>query len=552
MSLATLNKAIGRTRHQAAGLGDLEPVDSLMATVDVARLSASRLLDPDRRSTMGQFLTPAKVAEFMATMFGPQTGTVRLLDAGAGIGTLSAAFVAEMCRRRRRPEELRITAYEIESDLISGLAETLTLCEAKCRACGIVLTWEILKEDFIESGAAMLNNGLFNRRAPSQFDGAILNPPYRKIRSGSRERQLLRSIGIETTNLYAGFLAIAIQLMRAGGELVAITPRSFCNGPYFKSFRRQFLDSMSLNRIHVYRSRRRAFSSDSVLQENIIHHATKGKRSRRKVVITSSQGPDDEALTWFELQRDDLVEPSDPNRFIRVVTTELEQRIARRMERLTCTLDDLRISVSTGRVVDFRARSYLRQDSGPGTVPLIYPAHFDGGFVSWPNPGSRKPNALVRCQETENLLVDADAYVLAKRFSTKEERRRLVAAVFDPERFPGTRNQRIGFENHLNYYHQNGNGLPLDLAKGLAVYLNSTLVDAYFRQFNGHTQVNATDLRSLGYPSRRRLEALGRRIDGQFPSQAQLDSLIDRILKLTDDETEVANPVSAKRRLKKQ
>ena len=55
----------------------------------------------------------------------------------------------------------------------------------------------------------------------------------------------------------------------------------------------------------------------------------------------------------------------------------------------------------------------------------------------------------------------------------------------------------MGFENHLNYFHKKGRGIDMPLARGLAAFLNSTLVDAYFRQFNGHTQVNATDLRSL-------------------------------------------------------
>lgn len=518
----------------------LEMVDSLMATVEVTRLNVSRQLDSDRRSVMGQFLTPARVAEFMAGMFGPQEESVRLLDAGAGVGSLSAAFVAEMCARKRRPAAVRITAYEIDDALVPGLAETLARCESACRGRGLDLTWEILKEDFIEAGAAMAGGRLFDRRAPSEFDCAILNPPYRKIHSDSDERHLLRTLGVETSNLYTGFLAIAIQLLRPGGELVAITPRSFCNGPYFKPFRRQLLKTMSLDRIHVYRSRSEAFQSDSVLQENIVYHASKRNRGKGKIAISSNQGPDDESLSWFELHRDDLVEPTDPNLFIRVVTTELERRIARKMAGFTHTLADLGISVSTGRVVDFRARSFLRQVPDSRTVPLIYPGHLERGFVSWPSSGGRKPNAMIRCPETEGLLVDSDFYVLARRFSTKEERRRLVAAVFDPDR---VRHQRIGFENHLNYFHQNGSGLPPVLARGLAAYLNSTLVDAYFRQFNGHTQVNATDLRSLSYPSHEQLEALGRRIGDRFPAQDQLDELIDRVLNLTNNESEVPNPV---------
>src|SRR6185295_995357 len=114
-------------------------------------------------------------------------------------------------------------------------------------------------------------------------------------------------------------------------------------------------------------------------------------------------------------------------------------------------------------------------------------------------------------------------YVLLKRFSSKEERRRVVAAVYDPTDIPGP---IVGFENHLNYFHHHGRGIDVTLARGLAAFLNSTLVDDYFRQFSGHTQVNATDLRMMRYPTRVQLLALGRRIKTTFPAQADLDELV--------------------------
>lgn len=95
-------------------------------------------------------------------------------------------------------------------------------------------------------------------------------------------------------------------------------------------------------------------------------------------------------------------------------------------------------------------------------------------------------------------MVPSGPYTLVRRFSAKEERRRVVSAVFDPA---GLSFPVIGFENHLNYFHHSGKPLELSLAKGLSAFLNSTLVDSYFRQFNGHTQVNAEDLRALRYPA---------------------------------------------------
>ena len=197
------------------------------------------------------------------------------------------------------------------------------------------------------------------------------------------------------------------------------------------------------------------------------------------------------------------------------------------MSRLPASLADLDITVSTGRVVDFRAKEHLRKEPGKGTAPLIYPAHFDNGLVKWPNQTTRKPNAILADRHTDDLLVPPGIYVLTKRFSAKEERRRIVAALYDSREVA---DGPVGFENHLNYFHTSGNGLPRRLAVGLCLFLNSTLVDTYFRQFSGHTQVNATDLQSLRYPDIAQLTQLAETAPPDVSDQDRVDEAVDRVL----------------------
>ena len=170
------------------------------------------------------------------------------------------------------------------------------------------------------------------------------------------------------------------------------------------------------------------------------------------------------------------------------------------------SLDEIGLEVSTGPVVDFRLKEFLRERPDAGTAPLLYPAHFAGGVLEWPRQ-SKKPNALVDNGETRKWLYPKGFYALVRRFSSKEERRRIVAYVVDPVALHA---DMIGFENHLNVFHSGRRGIGGDVAHGLAVFLNSTPLDEYFRRFSGHTQVNATDLRLLRYPELRELETLGR------------------------------------------
>ena len=83
-------------------------------------------------------------------------------------------------------------------------------------------------------------------------------------------------MGVETVNLYSGFLALSIELLEREGELVAIVPRSFCNGPYYKPFRYLMLKRTAIVSIHLFDARDSAFAADNVLQENVIIHLQKG------------------------------------------------------------------------------------------------------------------------------------------------------------------------------------------------------------------------------------------------------------------------------------
>lgn len=516
---------------------------SVITMADQYRARAYEIVGDGSRSEHGQFFTPPPVARLMAAMFETLPPEINLLDAGAGVGVLTAAFVDELANREKLPEKISVTVYEQESRFQPYLKETLAKCRVVCEQAGIVFSSVIKTEDFVDASSAMLRPRLLEGHS-QRFNCAILNPPYKKIHSSSAYRRRLREAGIETVNLYTAFLALAAGVLEPDGQMVAITPRSFCNGPYYKPFRRLFDSQMAFRHIHLFESRDEAFAGDDVLQENIIFHAVKTP-GRQDVTVTYSQNPQEPIHVYRTMSYDRVINPQDPHLFIHITASDLDQNVADRMERFPCTLADLGLDVSTGRVVDFRVKSFLRRQPENNTVPLIYPHHMNDGFIRWPDEDHRKPNAFVDSQETRKWLLPAGSYVVVRRFSSKEEPKRVNAVVYDPELVGET---AVAFENHVNVFHAWNKGMTPELARGLALYLNSTLLDVYFRQFNGHTQVNATDLRSLLYPRREVLEQWGQSYHDQFPNQQTIDVMIEAELQNMSG-LESPDPVAAKKRV---
>lgn len=490
--------------------------------VERHRLAVSGSTTKAHKAQLGQYFTPASVASFMASLFsGLESDYVSLLDAGAGNGILTAAFLERWLAESGSESYLSATSFEIDPAVKIHLERTIAAYGERAEYCNRSLTSEIVEGDFIEEACHLIltsEDGIFTH--------AILNPPYKKIRSDSVHREQLRIAGIETVNLYAAFVALSILLLRPDGQIVAIIPRSFCNGPYYLPFRRLLLEETAIKQIHLFTARDRAFKDDGVLQENVIVHLVKGESFDRVTLSTSSDGEFSDLMTRSVLTSG-IIRPDDPEYFIRIPDSKSSTNL-QALERANQSLSSLGLEVSTGPVVDFRLKEYLRHDMTEGCVPLLYPGHFEHHRLNWPIAGWRKPNAIVRASATERWLYPRGCYVVVRRFSSKEERRRIVASVVLPDELPSG---AVGFENHLNVFHKERSGLPESLAFGLMAYLNSSPVDGYFREFNGHTQVNATDLRSLPYPPRQVLTAIGERVRNDGPlDDTTIDSIVGNYL----------------------
>jgi len=459
------------------------------------------------RRRKGQVFTPPAVARFMARLLRPPGAAFRLLDPGAGVGILAAA-ACERLLHLRSPRRVEIHVFEDDSQLVPLLEMNLKHCVGALETAGHRAKFWLHPKDFVLGVATGAQRGLFDEATLPSFDAAIMNPPYFKIGRDSPYAQTRSDVVHGQPNIYALFMAQAADLLRPGGELVAITPRSFCNGLYFREFRRWYFERMGLERVHLFESRKETFGG--VLQESVITAANRLGTAPRKVTVSAGLARDLTNLgNGVRLPARDVLDDSSGDMVVRIPASPEDGAVVELVDSWPHRFHELGLRISTGPVVLFRARRFARRGLTKRSVPLISVHNVRQFETIWPLEKNGKPDAFEVTADSLRLLVPCGNYVLIRRFSAKEERRRLVASALLTGDLPG---EHWALENHLNYVYHAHRELSREQAVGVSAVFNSILFDRYFRVFSGNTQVNATEVRTMRFPDLSVLGTIGRQL----------------------------------------
>lgn len=472
------------------------------------------------RKAQGQFLTPPAVARYMAWQLGPLQSGQRILDPAMGSGVLSCAII-ERAITEQKPIELWIDGFDVDEQMCAAAKDALHHAAEVAAQSGVAIRYNIEQRDFTLQNTAtqqsLLAGHYLAESHTQQYDHIIANPPYFKLRNDDPRARLFAAQKISHTNIYTLFIALAIaRLVDENSRACFIVPRSFCSGAYFADFRRYFLQQARPLAVHLFESRDNVFE-DEVLQESLIltfarrHDDSKRIENEEWINISTSANIDDIAAvaTSRRIALSKFWHSHGGEYFFKLPVSDLDEEIIETVERWPESLGSLGLEVSTGPVVPFRANSFLKNtldvDSGEA-VPLLWLHHIKPHKTSWPLENFRKPQAISLQSRHAKLLTPAGNYVLVRRFSAKEESRRLVAAPLLKSTLPFA---HIGLENHLNFLWKKQGELTPAEAVGLSAIYNSALMDRYFRVVNGHTQVNATELRRMPLPPLSLLQELG-------------------------------------------
>tara|TARA_R110001583_G_scaffold10417_8_gene47920 strand:- start:17128 stop:18696 length:1569 start_codon:yes stop_codon:yes gene_type:complete len=504
-------------------------LDSPIDYSEFLAISHSGSQSRESKKDLGQFFTPKDLAIFMASIADVdiEKNSIRILDPGCGTLILASSLVEKLVSENVNIEEIIVDAYEIDTFLesdIAWLGEKLTLWGRE-RNINIIINH--FKEDFI------LANRDYNIPIKN-YDYIISNPPYFKIGKEDERLGVFNKPLKGQQNIYSLFMLLSSFLLNQGGQLIYLVPRSFTSGSYYQSFREQFLNNVSIKFIHLFSSRVAGFKKDNVLQENIIVKAINKNDSLDDLIqISQSNGLDDLNHNCLNVFREaDLIRDLGSLLAIHVPVNSHEQTSIQLFYQWHDNLQTLGYKVSTGPVVPFRSREHLKEDTSCeySCVPLFWMHNCRKMELTWPLKKRNKQEWIIDNLESKSKLVNNENFVILRRFSSKEEKAKIVAVPHLRDRF---QYDKVGIENHLNYLYKIDGELTEFEVYGLSVLYNSSIFDSYFRSLNGNTQVNAKELNSIPMPSVEIIIRIGQEYldsHNQCSNDLQRIELIDNIV----------------------
>ncbi len=481
------------------------------------------------KKARGQFFTPKLISDFMGDLALPKTNRISILDPGCGTAILSCSLIEKLVSKSEI-KEIDLTLYETDVDVLPKTMQVADFLKGWLQQKDINLNVVINQSDFVNANSsAFAANSLFDMNEVVKYDYIISNPPYFKISKDDLRAVIASELVYGQPNIYSIFMGLSAKLLKPQGELIFITPRSFAAGNYFKAFRNSFFNNVSISDIHIFESRNKMFKNDNVLQENIILRAT--KTFNQEIRITSSEcdkGLNNPKVSFFKTE--ELIDLKSKDKILFIPSNTNEAETISVFKNWESSLNDYNIQISTGPVVAFRCTDFLKAEGciDENLLPLLWLHNIKEMEFVYPQTKANKPSLIVNADDSRKVLLPNKNYVFIRRFSSKDDKSRLVCCPYFASSF---NTAFIGVENHINYIHRPKGELTEEEIWGISALFSSTLFDTYFRTFNGNTQVGASELKQIKMPPLENIIAIGKAIKAiALPQKQDVDRIVNEVL----------------------
>lgn len=464
------------------------------------------------KKTKGQFFTPVSISRFMGNLGRPKNGEISVLDPGCGCAVLSTALIEHLVDSGNC-HSVVLDVYETDTEVIPFTTAALDYMNSWLAERSITFLYTLYQDDFILSNSFCLEEeeSLFGKQAGKKYDFIISNPPYFKLAKDDKRVKSVGKLVDGQTNIYALFLSLSACMLNDGGQMIYITPRSFASGLYFQSFRNHFFSKVAIEFIHLFNSRKGTFAKDDVLQELLIMSCRPVDfKSDGSITVSFSEGSSDLDRSYRKnFPQSDIVNVQSDEKVVYLPVCPKDEKVLGLFKSWDGNMAKYDIKISTGPVVAFRAYDYLEPEETENTVPLYW-LHNVVKMLS-DHPVRKKDKCqYIRVEDgSKASLLPNKNYIFLRRFSSKDDNSRLVAAPYFGN---SSKYQYVGVENKLNYIYRPKGHLTRNEVMGIAALLNSELFDTYFRTFNGNVNVSATELRMMPFPPIKTIREIGNKI----------------------------------------
>ncbi|MBB3894797.1 Eco57I restriction-modification methylase domain-containing protein [Bacteroides pyogenes] len=461
------------------------------------------------KKSNGQFFTPISIGHFMSKQIDCDKDSITILDPGCGTALLSCAAIESLVLQSK-VKRIELVAYETDENLMPALQRVLEYLTTWGERHNVRIDCHSSCKDFILSNYSVLYADTIYEKVDNlqKFDLIISNPPYFKLSKEDKRAKAAQRIIDGQPNIYSIFMAVSALLLTEQGQMIYITPRSFTSGRYFRLFRNFLFEHVQIDFIHLFNTRKDTFSKDNVLQETLIMKCSPKKETDYNIILSYSEGLFDLAASVIRTVRQkEIIDLTSKEQILHLPVNLRDEKIIKLFKSWNGNLNKYHIQISTGPVVAFRSKEQLCDTAEEETTSLYWLHNVVKMLADHPVVKEGKPQFIRINASSVSTLLPNKNYVLLRRFSSKDDSSRLIAAPYFGNM---TSCGYVGIENKLNYIYRPKGHLNRMEVMGIAALLNSDLFDNYFRTFNGNVNVSATELREMPMPPLEVIKSIGK------------------------------------------